>query len=221
MENTKVSRRLLRWYIVSSFWPAIGIMTLFWTISKLIGFIDNIRIVMVHGLGGLPWISLTGLHSLSPYTYKIILFFLGANLYMAYNLLRIMCAFKNGPDSGNKVEVSVNFERNPNLVNSFLSILVSLGSLFGITDATIPTLAVVIIILILLFYMIKISTDYYPNVTLALIGWRGILASQNNDKVTAPIWVFYRNKEFKEGKVLVRYFGATQSGLKIGVIDSE
>lgn len=99
----------------------------------------------------------------------------------------------------------------------------SIGSLFGITEATVPTVVVVLLLLSVLFRMIMISTDYYPNVTLTLLGWRGVLGQQKSSNTDAVAWIFYRaNHRLKtnNGTVNVRFFGSVKSGLKLGEIDN-
>lgn len=151
------------------------------------------------------------------------------SIFLALQTYFLSKTFKKGPDSPITESVTIKTEKNPNTLNTFLSVVVSIISMFGIVDNPIPTLIIIIAIYCLLYKLVLKTTEYYPNITLTFIGWSGLVGyTKDHNLNKVPVWVFYRSESLDNEKFHgynniynVRLFGECNgTELRMGLLDT-
>lgn len=197
MKNSGLNKRFLRRYYCSSLLPSFVLILVYYVMTTLRNYI------VLNEYEKFP-------SSEDWFVMGVLMFVILIMLYHTYFMIK---SFKKGPSSPVPLRVQIRNEKNPNTMNTFLSVIVSIISLFGITDNPIPTLIIIVLIYYMLYKLVMKSTDYYPNITLTMCGWNGIVG-EDKKIISTKVWIFYKDTTLANKKltaynnvVSVRSFG--------------
>lgn len=177
---TGTNKKFMRMYFISSLFPGFLNIFIFWMTSKIfINYKEIIRFDITFS-------------DIQFQTYLVTIILLILLLFSGLSTHKLIKKLNKTPDSGNVHKVKISYERNTNTLNTYLSVIVSTISLYAIVDNPMPTLIALISIYLILYKLVLSSTDYYPNISLVMLGWTGIVTIPDGENFV-PSWIFIKN----------------------------